>query len=81
MHRILVATVEDSLYGPRVAESAVDEEQPLKEAELCNGVVCCEGGLHPLLSADADANIRRLQRIPKSSASKKDLAPESLLRR
>jgi hypothetical protein len=66
---ILVEGVDKDFGDPRVVPGAVDEEQPLEEAELGDGEVRGVGGLEPLVARKADPDPRGLYRVPQPVAS------------
>ena len=55
--KVLVEEVLEELAHAEIRPSAVDKEQPLEVAELGEGEVGRQHGLHTLLPADAHADV------------------------
>ena len=56
---ILVEEVSQELADAKVRPATVNQKQSLEEAELGDAVVRGENRLHPLLTRNANANVRR----------------------
>ena len=56
--KVLVEEILKELAHAEVRPAPVDEQEAFKEAELCEGVVTGQHGLHALLAADAHAYVR-----------------------
>lgn len=55
--KVFVKEVAEKLAHAIVRPAAMDQEEALKVAELAEGKVTVEHGLHPFMAADANPNI------------------------
>lgn len=73
--KVLIKEVAEKFAHAIIRPAAMYQQQTLKVAELGEGKVTVEHGLHPLLAADADPNVGSCNKTPETSK------PQSLFAR
>lgn len=62
--KVFVKEVAEKLAHAIVRPAAMDQEEALKVAELAEGKVTAEHGLHPFMAADANPNVGSCNETP-----------------
>lgn len=62
--KVFVKEVAEKLAHAIVRPAAMDQEEALKVAELAEGKVTAEHGLHPFMAADANPNMGSCNETP-----------------